>query len=110
MGWLDERTEFEEEPHMSQKWEDGIRDPKDRKVFEALSDPGWDFRTVAGISKAVDLSESEVLAILERYPELVRRSAIPDSKGRDLYTLRSRPMTGQEFAAEVRLFVTKTLP
>jgi hypothetical protein len=37
-----------------------INDPKESKVFEALSDPQWDSRTVDGISKATSLTAVEV--------------------------------------------------
>ena len=94
---------------MPPKWEEKISDPNERKVFEALSDPAWDFRTAAGISQATGLSESEVRAILQRYPELVRKSAVPDTKGRELFTLRSHPITAREIIAFIRMVLAKSV-
>lgn len=93
---------------MTQEWQKKVHDPRERKLFEALSDPAWDFRTVEGISRVTALHESKIFAIFRKYSELIRKSAVPDAKGRDLYTLRSRPRKAQEFFAEIRLFVTKT--
>ena len=36
---------------MTVKWDEAIVDPTERKVFEALSDPKWDYRTVHGIAR-----------------------------------------------------------
>jgi hypothetical protein len=43
----------------------------ERKVFEALDDPRWDARTVAGISRSTGLPEPEVLKILSDHSNLV---------------------------------------
>ena len=93
---------------MSNGWEDRIIDPAERKVFEALSDPEWDFRTVAGVSKATGLLETEVAAVLEKYPDLIRKSPVRDAKGRDLYTLRSRGIAAQELLAQARTIISKS--
>jgi hypothetical protein len=89
-------------------WKSKIRDPKEREVFEALSNPEWDFRTAPGISKSIGLSEREVKNILAKYPDLIRKSPIPDQRGHELFTLRSRPRKAQELMAELRSFVTKS--
>jgi len=94
---------------MSLGWEDKIVDPLERKVFEALSDPKWDFRTVEGIGKATKLSDTQVLSILSKYPDLIRESSIPDRYGNKLYTLRSHPVGSQEKLALARAFVIKSL-
>jgi hypothetical protein len=94
---------------MPSEWEERIADPRERKVLEALSDPEWDFRTVAGISKATGLLEPDVTAVLEKYPDLVRKSPVPDAKGRELYTLRSRSIGAREFLAQARTIISKTL-
>lgn len=85
-----------------------ISDPKEREVFTALSDPRWDFRTIPGISKTTGIAEDDVRLILQKYPKLVRMSAVPDSQGRQLFTLRSRQTSLQERLALFRLFVTKS--
>jgi hypothetical protein len=43
----------------------------ERKVFEALDDPRWDARTVAGISRSTGVEQPEVLKILHDHPSLV---------------------------------------
>jgi hypothetical protein len=44
---------------------------EERKVFEALDDPRWDARTVAGISRSTGLSEPDVLKILNTNSNLI---------------------------------------
>lgn len=93
---------------MAASWQKRIRDPREYKVFKALADPSWDFRTIRGISESTEIPESEVENILGRYPDLVRKSLIPDRKGRELFTLRSRRPKAQELFADIRSFVTKS--
>lgn len=90
-------------------WKAEITDPEEKPVFEALSDPHWDFRTIDGISKATRLTREQVTTVLEKYPALVRRSLVPDREGRALFTLRSRPISAQERLAEARLFISKSV-
>jgi hypothetical protein len=93
---------------MATSWQALISEPTERKVFDALSDPQWDFRTVHGISKAIALSEAEVSAILQKYPDLVRRSLVRDEDGSELFTLASRPPGPQEMVSQFLTFVTKS--
>lgn len=90
-------------------WQATITDPHEQAVFAALAHPEWDFRTVSGIARETNLSEREVLAILKKYPELVRKSYVPDANGRDLYTLKDRPATFQERLALVRALLAKSV-
>jgi hypothetical protein len=82
----------------------------DRKqlVIRALADPRWDFRTIDGIAADTGLSEDEVAAILTSLGDEVRRSEVPDKKGRALFTLRSRPVTAMERLAKLRNFLAKS--
>ncbi len=93
---------------MGTHWKDLIADPLERKVFEALDDPRWDFRTIPGLSKSTGVPESDVKRILERYPQLIRRSPVPDSEGRALYTLVSKGGGLREWYSKTRAFITKT--
>ena len=93
---------------MPRSWQTLISEPTERKVFDALSDPQWDFRTVHGISKATDLSEGEVNAILHKYPDLIRRSLVRDEDGSELFTLASRTPGPQEIVSQFRSFITKS--
>lgn len=94
---------------MTAKWETEIRDSNERKVFHALADPAWDFRTIDGISESTGISASNVADILAKYPALVREYPIPDRRGRRLFTLRPRRPKRQELIAEIRSFVTKSI-
>jgi hypothetical protein len=93
---------------MATSWQALISDPAERKVFDALSDPQWDFRTIHGISKATTLSEPEINAVLQKYPDLVRRSLVRDDDGNELFTLASRHPGPQEIVSQIRSFVTKS--
>ncbi len=94
---------------MGNDWESAVADPKERKVFEALSDPRYDFRTLDGITNATGLAEGEVIAVLSKYPELIRKSPVPDRNGRELFTLRSHGVKGQEWLAQARTFASKSV-
>ncbi len=71
-------------------WRNAITDERERKIFEALEDPRWDWRTVRALSKASGLEPEKVLTIITKYPHLIRKSAVPSEKGEDLFTLQSR--------------------
>ena len=92
----------------SKNWHNIVSDPLERKVFEALADSAWDFRTIEGIARSSQLSQQKVEDALAKYPGLVRQSSIPDAKGRTLYTLRSRRMKGKEILGLIRTFVGKS--
>lgn len=53
---------------MTREWQTAVTDPTDRRVFEALEDPRWDFRTVEGLSKTTGLPETTVRNVLARHP------------------------------------------
>jgi hypothetical protein len=93
--------------HMS--WQEQITNPEEVKVFEALADKQWDFWTVPGIVKETGLSENRVKEVVAKYPDLIRESAIPDTEGRRLFTLRSRPVKFRERLAMIRAFLAKSL-
>ena len=88
-------------------WEKEIADPTERKVFKALADLAWDFRTVEGISKTTSLSDSQVNEILAKYPRFVRKSAVPNREGKELFTLHSRPIKLRERLALIRMSLAK---
>jgi hypothetical protein len=87
------------------RWEEIITDPDERRLFVALADLQWDFRTIAGLSKQTGLPPNNISQILEKYPNLVRKSPVPDLDGNILYTLRSRRRTFKEFLATARDFM-----
>jgi len=71
------------------------RDPV-HQVVEAVADPRWDFRTAHGIAKAVGIDERMAETVLSSHPELFRKSLVTDRNGRELFTLRERPVRWQE--------------
>jgi hypothetical protein len=93
---------------MSKEVDTLITDPIERKVFDALQNPDWDFRTITGISRNTGIEEDVVKAVLEKYPDLVRTSPITDNRGRHLYTLRIRPFTLQERLAIAQRAISKS--
>jgi hypothetical protein len=90
-------------------WQEIISDPKERKVFEGLANPAWDFRTSGGLAKETKLSEDEIKSILDKYPWLVRKSLFPDLNGHSLFTLTARPVKAREILAQVRNFLAKSI-
>jgi hypothetical protein len=93
---------------MGTSWSTIVSDSTERRVFEALSDPEWDFRTIDGISKTTNLTATQVRAILDKYPDLVRKSLVRDNDGRELFTLASRPPRAQVILSQLTTFITKS--
>ena len=91
------------------KWEDEITDPKEIKVFEALADPDWDFRTVEGIAKSAKLTPKEVMEVIQKHEDLTRKSSIPDRHGREIYTLKEKNTETLEVLRRLRTFVSKSI-
>jgi hypothetical protein len=92
----------------AEEWQAEVTDPQERRIFEALSDARGDFRTAEGLARATGLTAANILAVIKKYPHLIRRSIVPDNHGRALYTLRSRPVSIRERLAEARLFISKS--
>jgi hypothetical protein len=80
-----------------------------RRVIEALDDEEFDFRTVQGLSEALDLPESTVQQVLDDHADLVRVSAVRSRNGEALYTLRSRPVTTRENLAVAQTAFEKSV-
>lgn len=93
---------------MAKDWRGQLKDESEKKVFEALADPKWDFRTVDGLSRATGLETEAVNEILEGHSDLVRKSYVPDNLGRDLYTLRMKERTTGEILKNLKTFLTKS--
>ena len=93
---------------MEKKWQDIVTDSNERKVFEALADPAWDFRTIDGLVRTTGLSEPEVRGIVTKYETkdetrgLIRQSTYPSKKGEAIFTLTSSGVSTGEVMS--RLF------
>jgi hypothetical protein len=95
---------------MSTSWSEVIENPDERKVFESLADPHWDYRTVDGIQKASGLPPEKVQDILHKYEgAYIRRSSVPDRQGRELYTLQTDRADVQEILRKLRTFISKSV-
>lgn len=93
---------------MQKKWEDIVKDPEERKVFSALDNPRWDFRTIEALKREIGLPSSKIEKIIHKYKDLIRQSPVPDKKGRRLYTLTERGQRFGEIFNIIRQSVTKT--
>ncbi len=94
-----EQNEFAPEAEWS--WVDVLQ------VANALRDPRWDFRTVEGICSETGIPLERVSRILATLPS-VRKSLLPDRRGRELFTDRRRPVKMREWLALLRAFIAKT--
>lgn len=72
------------------EWRSVVTDPREIKIFEALEDTRWRWRTVGALARESGMSPEDVRRVLNRYHLLVRRSLYPGPGGEDLYTLQSR--------------------
>ena len=84
-----------------------MTDDVEEKILKALHDEKWEYRTVEGIAKETALSADVVTQFLESRKDLVWKSAIPDKKGRDLYTVQSRHSQSKEFWRNLSTFMSK---
>ena len=107
---LERHTASQKPKQESNGWQERVRDPRERKLFEALSDPTWDFRTIDGLSKSTGSPLPEVEAVLSKYADLIRKSPLPNRNGRYLFSLRERPIRNLERILWIKSFVTKSLP
>jgi hypothetical protein len=91
-------------------WISEIKDPSEVKVFEALANPKWDFRTVKGIAKETSLNSTLVSNIINAHTgKLIRKSVIPDKTGDELYTLKSKRADIAEIYDQFRTFLSKNI-
>jgi hypothetical protein len=79
-----------------------------QKIFATLNNPAWDFWTVEAIAKETSLHVDEVKEIIASNSKIIRNSLVPDKKGRELYTLRSRSIKWKEYLALLRVLLAKS--
>ncbi len=89
-------------------WRAAVDEPDARKLFEALSDPQWDFRTIEGLAQSTGLPETQIRQLLEKYRAFVRQSPVLDRRGRELYTLAARGSSLREWLSTTRAFISKS--
>jgi hypothetical protein len=78
-------------------WRKIVADPAEIKIFEALEDHQWDWRTLSALTRVSGLAPEKVQGVVVKYPTLVRKSAVPGPKGEELYTLQSRYYARKSF-------------
>lgn len=82
-------------------WRQVITDPTEKKIFEALEDPKWDWRTITALSGVSGLNSESTRRILQKYPVLVRQSTVPGPGGEELYTLQRRHFERQTVVEKI---------
>ena len=50
----------------------------ERKVFDALGDPEWDWRTLAGLEQATGLPRAEILDVLSTHHSKIDTESSPE--------------------------------
>ena len=93
---------------METDWRKMITDPIEIKIFDALDDPKWDWRTTTALSTASGAQEGEVHKVLLKYPSYVRKSSVPSKHGDDLYTLQSRYFERKNIAQKIWTIVSSS--
>ena len=58
------------------------------KVFEALEDDKYEWRTPNGIAKQVGISAEEVMSVLVSNADSIVQSSVPSVKGAPLFTTK----------------------
>ena len=64
------------------------KDTIKQKVFEALEDDRYEWRTPKGIAKQAGVSEEEVLSVLDNSSDNIVQSSVPSTNGAPLFTTR----------------------
>ena len=65
-------------------------EPLAKKILSAMNDSKWDYRTVHGLSRDVQASESAVQSMVVRYRDIFAKAPLASASGESLYYLRSK--------------------
>lgn len=71
-------------------WRTVVTDAAEVRIFEALEDPQWEWRTVSALSRASGVDDASVRKVLNNYPQFVRQSLVPSHSGENIFTLHER--------------------
>ena len=77
------------------------------KIYSALEDPKWAFRTVEGIATDTGLDPKCVERLLDQHRSEIRQRMSRDR--RIIYTLKSRPRKMREIIADLQVYASKSL-
>jgi hypothetical protein len=69
-------------------WRQVVRDPREIKIFEALEDPQYEWRTLKALQRVSGMSEREVMQVLDRNRSLIRQAR--SQSGEPIWTLQER--------------------
>lgn len=83
------------------EWRQVITNPNEKKIFEALEDPVWEWRTISALSSLSGLDREGTRRVLQRYALLVRQSELPGPGGEELYTLQRRYFERQSVGEKI---------
>lgn len=72
----------------SDNWRAEVSVPAEIRIFEALADPTWDWRTIEALAQVSGLTIDAVRGVFSKYPHLVQLGRSSD--GQELYTLKAR--------------------
>lgn len=77
-----------------------VLDQEGQSIVRALENPKWDWRTIDGIAEEIGISPQRVASILALLPNVVDivQSAVPDKRGRLLFTTRNHYFKRQNIA------------
>lgn len=71
-------------------WRNVVTDAAEVRIFEALEDPRWEWRTVPALSRASGLNDASVRKVLNKYRQFIRQSLAASDSGEDLFILHER--------------------
>ena len=69
-------------------WRKAVSDPREIRLFEALDDSKFEWRTLKALERESGMSESEVRKTIDKYPDLVRQGRT--RSGEPIWTLQER--------------------
>lgn len=75
---------------------------EEKKLGAVLDDDRWVFRTAESLADDLDLSVESARNLLDSSPNVVRKTAMTDRLGRDLYTAKDRAPTIKERLERLR--------
>ena len=85
-----------------------VSEPPWDRVYKALVNPKFNFRTVAGISRDTGLTFDDVQKILSQHADKIRIGNSTDKEGQLLYTIRDRRQSVREILSNVQTIITST--
>jgi hypothetical protein len=86
---------------------EAVQRPSLEELISELNNPTWEFRTAEGIAEALGTEASEIEAIFDKYPELVRWLPARDEQGRQLLVSKRRSPSWKERHLRLRAYAAK---